>query len=390
MRQLTSWATLAAAGIAWSLVSCDSSPPSAPPAPPPDTFAVRRTLDPPRIEFAAAQLQDGRILIAGGFQWIPIDTVTPPVLASALLYDPANDSLTPTQCEMNLHRVRAKGVTLRNGSVMIVGGDSTALYTILQTEIYDPATGCFTPGPSLQEHSSSVQSALLLPDGRVLVLEVGAPFAGGAELYDPAADTFRVLDRNLGTFRELGTPTLLPSGQVLITGGTISTSGFVTTTDRALLFDPATETFRELSARLHVPREFHVAAVEPSGRVLIAGGTPLSSAATMEEYDPATEQFVFLGSRLVDPRVVAASVTLLDGRIAIVGGKPGFGRPGLRDVELFDPVSKTTEVAAVTVQPMPGDHVAFLTRDGVVVVVRSAGDPIRDSLSDIEVYRPHE
>jgi hypothetical protein len=67
---------------------------------------------------------------------------------------------------------------LPNGRVLIVGGadaddDTLATNVLASAELYDPATGSFSPAGSMAT-GRQYQSATLLPDGRVLI-------AGGAD-----------------------------------------------------------------------------------------------------------------------------------------------------------------------------------------------------------------
>ena len=113
----------------------------------------------------------------------------------------------------------AKSATpLADGRVLFAGGCSTA------AELYDPATGTFTPTGDMTAVRGGSPATLLL-DGRVL-------FTGGyncgpagqdgiwasAELYDPATGTFSPTG-SMGTPREFQTATRLADGRVLIAGG---------------------------------------------------------------------------------------------------------------------------------------------------------------------------
>ena len=92
----------------------------------------------------------------------------------------------------------------------------------------------------------------------------------------------------MGTAREVHTATLLPSGQVLVTGGlTIGGSGF----------SAAVEVYDDLAAgnwttvtSMNDARESHTATLLPGGNVLVAGGIGASDALTSTEvYDPGAD-----------------------------------------------------------------------------------------------------
>ncbi len=88
-----------------------------------------------------------------------------------------------------------------------------------------------------------------------------------AELYDPATGTWAATG-GLGTTRAFHTATLLPSGQVLVAGGT---NDGLNGLSSAELYDPATGTWTATGS-LATARSTHTATLLPSGQVLVAGG----------------------------------------------------------------------------------------------------------------------
>jgi hypothetical protein len=158
--------------------------------------------------------------------------------------------------------------------------------------------------------------------------------------------------------------TLLPSGDVLITGG-CTTEGCGAIQRTADLFDPLTDTFRAASP-MAVPRASHVGAGLRDGRVLIAGGWTGSAAlASAEIYDPTTGRFSALAA-MGDARISPAATLLRDGRVLVTGGEDQVGS-ALASAEIFDPVSERfSAVGPMLSRRM--SHVAIPLADGRVLV----------------------
>ena len=161
-------------------------------------------------------------------------------------------------------------------------------------ELYDPAAGTWAPtGPLV---TARVQhTATLLPTGKVLV--AGGAFTSSAELYDPAAGTWTTT-ASLSTARGRHTATLLPSGQVLVTGGQSSPTVFLSSAE---LYDPTQGTaIWTATASMSAARRFHTATLLPTGKVLVTGGSPdgttfLSSAELYDRglgFDPSWQPLV--------------------------------------------------------------------------------------------------
>jgi hypothetical protein len=115
--------------------------------------------------------------------------------------------------------------SLKNGKVLIAGPDQTA-------ELFDPNTGKFTPTGSMTTDTVRFyHTATLLNDGTVLVaggeyyssdgLCTGPPAPNStatAELFDPFSGSFTAT-RDMAAMRSSHAATLLPNGDVLVTGG---------------------------------------------------------------------------------------------------------------------------------------------------------------------------
>ena len=178
--------------------------------------------------------------------------------------------------------------------------------------------------------------AVPLPDGQVLIAggyNESSGWLQSAELFNPADDTFTALtaagSTELHTARFDAVAAPLPDGQVLIAGGQNSGGSL----QSAELFDPADDTFTELTAagstELHAARLGAVAAPLPDGQVLIVGGHSESSPLLFGElFDPAGETFTELpasgATELPSARAGAVAAPLPDGQVLIAGGISGF------------------------------------------------------------------
>jgi hypothetical protein len=128
-------------------------------------------------------------------------------------------------------------------------------------------------------------TATLLPSGKVLIAggtSLSDPdFVVGtmdAELYDPLTGSF-VATGGMRTARYQHTATLLLNGKVLVTGGFVRVgvsglSGDVEATDKSEVYDPSTGLFTS-TGTMRIARGAHTATLLSDGRVLVTGGGTL-------------------------------------------------------------------------------------------------------------------
>lgn len=175
-------------------------------------FSATTPMGSPRVAHTAVALADGRVLIAGG-----VPARRGEALRSAEIFDPATGSFEPTG-DMGFPCHKHAAVRLADGRVLIIGGSDSGPRSdrYRSTELYDPATGRFSPGPDMSSQRYKLpDGAVLLPSGDVLVV-AGAP---QVERFDSRAGRFVALSGELAGPHEFATATLLKSGDVLVLGG---------------------------------------------------------------------------------------------------------------------------------------------------------------------------
>ena len=168
-----------------------------------------------RSYFTGTALKDGRVLVAGGLAGGQYPNHK--VEATAEIYDPETERFTVTG-SMEFSRFKQGAALLPDGRVLIAGGSNEMgrQITYSSTEIFDPQTGRFSPGPAMKlPRYKMLSSVAPLEDGRILL-------AGGAErpeIYDPAREIFTELTNSPLDGFLFSTATLLRDGRVLLVNG---------------------------------------------------------------------------------------------------------------------------------------------------------------------------
>ena len=382
------------------------------------TVVAGTSLNTSRYQHSATLLNNGKILIAGGVTCPSASSCS--YLSSAEVYDPATGTSVNTG-SMATPRA-APAVLLANGKVLIAGG-ATCDYgncgSQNTAEVYDPVTGTFSSGGTLQSARDG-QTMTLLADGRVLI--AGGEFcsvSGGSEnrseplfgdarlvyasfspvifsttcsalrtveVYDPVSGVFTYTEP-MHTARYNAAATRLADGRVLIVGGSDEFNPLYS----AEIYDPSDGTFTELPSGLGLPRTSPAATLLDNGLVLISGGStlelPLSPTNSAELYDPSAGAFRFTSGSMRVQRVGHTATLLTNGQVLLAGGSTACSQSCSSDAttELYNPVSNAfaTSQALVSARAV---HGASLASDGKAYLI--GGIANGTTLASVESYSP--
>jgi len=194
----------------------------------------------------------------------------------------------------------------------------------------------------------------------------------------------------LGTARtNLAIATLLPNGQVLLTGGQAgqdgSGQGISNATAVAELYDSITGAFSP-TGLMAVARTSQTAILIDDGRVLFVGGVNESGTyqSTTEVYDPTTGSFTSTGS-MTTARAGHAAIQLPGGQVLIMGGRDGNDFLAL--AEVYDPATGVFSPTG-SMQAARSNFSAVLLNTGKVLVFGGYGFPDSQALDSAELYDP--
>ena len=319
-------------------------------------FADGGTLQHARSTHTATVLDDGRVLLLGGYD----ETET--VRNTGEIYDPVT-GLTTAIAPMSRARTQHSATLMADGRVFVAGGGAlfdlddvlASLATATdETEVYDPDTNTWTPGPDL-DFPNIGHAASLLPSGEVLIsggvdivaLVFGVPvpaFSANCYLLNTAGTAFTSAD-DLPIARTYHAQATLADGDALVVGG--ANGDFVleqfNALDTCYKYDRGTDTWSAVDS-LNNARAYPNILLDGATAYVIGGladvdvatgsGTPEQA---IESTDTSAASWTDLGSMLL-PREVARSV-LVDGgeRILTVGtGDNGVSTVD-RTAELFVP-----------------------------------------------------
>jgi hypothetical protein len=292
---------------------------------------------------------------------------------------------------------------LSNGKVLVAGGEDAGSNAFSSAELYDPATGMFTPTTHNMTVARAGHTATLLNNGKVLITggatDATEAAAATAELYDPSTDTFTATSGPMTAARVEHTATLLQSGKVLIAGGDVIFFNGIQNTgimslNTAETFDPSTGKFTKTTGNMTVGRESHTATLLNSGKVLLAGGsdgalgnnTPAATIyANADLFDPSTGQFTATTGMLTAERDFVTANLLGSGKVLLAGGVNTTMTLGSAD--LFDPSSQSFTATGNLVTPR-FYHDATALNDTAGTILVTGGVAAGGNTAAAETYDP--
>jgi len=219
------------------------------------------------VERSVTLLSDGRVLFTGGkvfwsgevVDWVGI-------------YDPVADDWENAVSPMHEARHDHSATLLPDGRVLVVGGEGKEKFHYHKNaEIYDPLTDNWTLIPI---ESTFVGPLTLLLDGRLLLIKDSSV---EGYVYDPATNSSIwagspfVSQPSYSPIGGAAAVTVLQNGWVLKTGGHGLRAAALRTLEVAHLYNPDTNGWATATP-MTIPREGHTSTLLPDGQVLVTGG----------------------------------------------------------------------------------------------------------------------
>jgi len=302
------------------------------------TFATAATPDGANLFCAGhVHLSDGRLLAVGGHVSDHVG------LSSGHIFDPLTKQWTLTP-DMAAGRWYPTATMLGNGRVLVLSGETSCAgcYAPIP-EIYDPSTNAWSPLTIASLPMPYYPHAFLLPDGKVIVTsttEKPVP----TRVLDVAAQTWTTIDsRQLDGY----SASMYLPGKFLKTGTATDSTTNQPSAATAYVLDMtvASPRWRQVASMAN-PRAYHVQTMLPDGNVLVTGGGRTTqdygipnAVYQAEMWSSATETWTALAS-MQAPRLYHGSALLLpDARVLVSGGGRSPG-PDVRDqvnAEIFAP-----------------------------------------------------
>jgi len=381
----------------------------------------------PRYNHTATLLNDGRVLILGGYG------LNDERLDSAEIFDPVTNTWRTVTATSAWPRVFHTATLLNDGRVLVVGGGLSFGGTVDNAEIFDPVTESFTPAASPGPRQG--HAAVLLTDGSVLLSD-----GASGQRYLPASNTW-VGAGWMNHARYAPKAERLGNGQVIALGGPMSNGD---------LYTPATN---EWSSVPPPPPDFDgrdnsisVTRLSGGGVLFAGGGSAVvyangwSAATTMgaDRYYHATAftpgGAVATGGLAFDPEMLGltsaerftgtawqslpnmnqgryrhTATGLVDGRVLVAGGRDRLLSP-LASAEVYGPTeltatptatptsthtptpthtptATTTPTPTATPTPPPGDRIwGRVWHDLNGNGLQDPGEPVPQDLITFDLY----
>jgi hypothetical protein len=294
----------------------------------------------PSLMFCAGHnfLPDGRLLVAGGH------ISDSHGLPNTNVFDAASGSWQPGAA-MALGRWYPTNTTLPNGELLTIAGEDQTGTIVSVPEIWDGAawrrlttaslslpnyprtfvapdgrifyagtqqqsrfldvtgTGTWTLGPLRKLSARSYGSAVMYEPGKILYVGGGTPATNTAEIIDLNQPSPQWQYTGSMAFNRWQTnATILPTGEVLVTGGTSLSdrSNPAGAVNAAELWNPSDGTWRTLASGAALLRGYHSTSVLlPDGRVLHTGGGDGGGTPNNLNYELYSPPYLFKGARPV-------------------------------------------------------------------------------------------
>ena len=391
------------------------------------TFVPAPPLLSPRSNHAAAVLQEGEVVVAGG-------VAGSQVLASVELFKVSAGTSIPFHGDQVLAasvagaplpqaQTDAAFLALSGDTLLLAGGLGALPADYLNAVVaYDADVGTFAafPGPILTTpYTLAPTGSVGLADGTILILGATSPapfpdptakLTGFAWTFDPTSN-LSTMTGAPATARVGATLSLLSNGTVLVAGGMGMTDEGYAVLDTAEIYDPRTRSFRKVYHKMTEARCGHTATVLVDGSVLLAGGyayppltydppgvlaTWIPALDSAEVFDIAQQAFTPATTSLPQGFALHSATLLATGDVLIAGGVTDFyTERAFASIEAFPStqaaIFNVSARAFALIAPLGTPralHSATLLTSGKVLVAGGVVRPDMKATATTELFDP--
>lgn len=273
-------------------------------------------------------LGDGRLLVSGGHisddHGIPDNTI----------FTPGSQTWSKST-PMRRGRWYPTNTTLANGDVVITAGRDEAGLEVEEPEVWAASSGTVRVLTGAKRMLPYYPRAFLAPNGQVF-------YAGDLQttryLNPAGTGSWTTVASRHYPIRDFGSAVMYDEGKILYAGG-----GRTTNTAEIIDLNSAAPAW-QLTGSMAFPRRHLNATVLPTGEVLVTGGSSGTAfddwnagVRAAELWNPATGFWTTLASNAVTRTYHATSLLLPDGRVLHSGSGEGAGAPSQKNAEIFSP-----------------------------------------------------
>jgi hypothetical protein len=280
-----------------------------------------------------AFLPDGRLLVTGGH------ITGERGLPNANVFDPTSRAWTRIT-SMAYARWYPTTTTLANGEMLTVGGSDANTVKVTVPEVWTGAAWRLLPDASLDV--PWYPWLFQAPNGDVFY---AGPSQATRYLDPRGTGSWRpVANTNYAGEREAGSAVMYEPGKVLIVGGDGRAPGTSPTASAEIIDLASVAPTWSRTGSMAFPRRHLNATLLPTGEVLATGGTaapgfndPAGTVHAAELWNPEKGQWKTLASNVVNRIYHSAAMLLPDGRVLVTGAGVSEGAVNELNAELYSP-----------------------------------------------------
>ena len=311
---------------------------------------------------------------------------------AAFIWNPTTSQFTSVPPPSNIFC--AGQCRLPDGRVFVPGGHIQNFVGLRDTNIFNPSTRTWQSRAPMTD-GRWYPTAIVLPDGRVVVMAGETTCEGCTadipEIYDPAANTWTQLSAAALSLPEYPHLYVLADGRILVIGSfeaAIPTSVLDLNSLRWTVVDPTV--LDGQSSAMYLPGKFVKSGTSATSDPPFVAAAATTYVLDMNQPNPAWRQT----APMTFPRAYHNMVLLPDGTVLTVGGgkvtDPFDQSQSVFAAELWSPTTETWTTMASMVTPRLYHQTALLLPDGRVVVAGSGrfGGSAEDDQMSAEIYSP--